>query len=116
MSYYAMVRGNVVVQVVRMDSAPDGTGYDLVEDTQGVKCEPGYTRSGVRQYAKPAPAPEVTNEASIRQDIANGFAKLRTYRALTTPTAAQRIAYEDDCCTLLLRMGRLLLGDLSGID
>jgi hypothetical protein len=112
MTYYAMVRGNVVVQVVRMDSPPNGAGYDLVEDTQGVKCEPNWTRSGVRQYSPPGP----TTEQSIDADILSAFQAMKDYRALATPTAAQRIAWEDLVATTLIRLGRKVLGRFDAAD
>lgn len=77
MSYYALIRGGVVIKTYRQDTPPSVNAIsppaDLVEDTQGVPCEPGWTRQGVRQYTRVI-APEVLNEKTIREQLAAALA------------------------------------------
>jgi hypothetical protein len=59
---------------------------------------------------------QAANRSAILTGIAQAATDFRAYRALTTPTAAQRLQFEDRVCTALLKLGRIALSDYSGTD
>lgn len=116
MNYYALVRSGIVVNIVRMETAPTATGYDLVEDTKGVKCEPGWLRSGIRIYAKPPPTLEDASASQINSDILAALTNLRAYRDLASPTNAQTVAVVKLLCRVAISLIRLQLARLDATD
>lgn len=112
----ALIRSGIVDNVIVSDLAFAQTlGYDAAVDVSNQRVAPGYLWNG-SVFSPPPPDPVVVNATAIRKDIAEAAARLRAYRALSSPTNAQRLAFEDDLCTLLLRMGRLLLEQFDGTD
>lgn len=117
MSYFALIRAGVVVNVVRMDVPPPLSAItppaDLVEDVTNVRCEPTFLRSGPGVYTAPPPPPEVTNANTMDQQMLAAMDAIDTYNALATPTAAQRLNHERLLGKCVKQLIRFRLGKLD---
>lgn len=111
---YALILGGIVAnKVTSVFPLASVQGYDAVVPLEPLqKVEIGYLWDGV-QFTPGAPPPEV-NRAAIEEAAAAKLAGFRTYIGITTPTAAQRIAFEREVCRTLIGLIRIQLGQLDG--
>lgn len=111
----ALIRDGMVANIILSDlDFAQKLGYDEVVPLSGkMTCSIGDLWNGAKFTSGPVDT-TTENQRTIEEQAAQALTQLRAYLALSSPTAAQRLAFEKLMARVVIGLVRLQLKQLDG--